>query len=117
MKYTIQGFSQKIATDHQLTCKDLTFFRWLIDFMVTGRMQFEYFEKKLYFWVDNDAVIAELPILNIKDTQNLRRYLRSLVKKGLLEYKLFQGNKPYYKANPKVANLLISAPNTQRRKK
>jgi len=113
MKYTIMGFNQKFAYEWGLTTKELVFLRWFLDFMATGRMEHIVKDNKIYFWVDNKTVIEELPILRIRRTDNLRRFLRNLIEKGILEYTLHRGNKPFYRFNSEKAYLLISHPSSR----
>lgn len=116
MKYTIEGFNQAFALELNLTCKEVVFLRWFMDFVATRKMKVVFVKDEPYFWVDNKTVSRELPILRIKDKRSMRRFLERLVKKQVLKYYLHNKNMPFYKMNtgkPEV-NYLQSRPNKRR---
>lgn len=108
MRYTIMGFSQKKAIELRLTPKELVFLRWFIDFMTTLRMKYCIVDKITYFWVNNETVMKELPLLGIRHIPNLRRLLKGLVGKNVLIYFVRRGNQAYYAVNHETMSELLS---------
>ena len=114
MRYKIMGFNQAIACELGINLEELLFLRWFKDFNITGKMKYVFYKGKNYYWVNYYNVIRELPILGIRYKKNLRRFLKKMVDKGLLEY-YCQDNKTYYRLGEKV-NLLMYSPKNFRNK-
>ena len=51
MKYTIEGFSQKVAKDLGLDALDLIILRWFVDFKDSGNMRTEFINGEKYYWI------------------------------------------------------------------
>jgi len=118
MKFSILGFRQSVAAEENITPKELVLLRWFIDFFATGKMKFLVVEKKLYFWVDNDTVIEELPILKLGNISNVRRLLRRMVGKKIFSHHVKKGNEAYYRLNTgMMCRLLCAQPQTRTRRK
>jgi len=52
--------------------------------------------------------------LRIKKNNNLRRFLRNLIEKGVMEYCLISGNIPFYRINQDKAYELVSSASLKR---
>lgn len=87
MRYTIEGFSQARSLEFNLDVVDLVILRWIVDFYNTDKMMKMQVDNKVYFWVKYEAVIEDLPILNINTKDSLYRRLKKLVMCGVLEHK------------------------------
>ncbi|NQS89756.1 hypothetical protein HQ584_08220 [Patescibacteria group bacterium] len=74
-------------------------------------------DNKVYFWVDNKTILSELPILGIKHPKNVRRFLRGIVKKEVLEYCLYKGYMPFYriKHEKREARNMVDCPRMRKR--
>jgi len=66
MKYTIHGFSQKVAMEMNLKSDELLLLRWFADFMGTNKMKKFFIEDECFYWVRYDAILEDLPILDCK---------------------------------------------------
>lgn len=99
MKYTIEGFSQEKMVDFGIRLPEALILRWIVDFQATGKMEKYDIEGNTYYWVSYKNLIANLPILGIKSTKSLARYLKSLTDSGILlrkEIKIKYGTKVVY---------------------
>lgn len=76
MKFNILGFSQKGLVSLGLDTIDAMLLRYFIDFKATSKMLTEKVDGNTYFWVRYDAVLAELPILNIKKCTVQARFFK-----------------------------------------
>ena len=85
MKYTIEGFSQEKLIELNLDLVDAVILRWFVDFKDSGKMYSEIIENDKYYWLKYDAVIEDLPILNIKKEALGRRFLK-LKNAGILKH-------------------------------
>lgn len=90
MKYTIEGFSQEKLHELKLNAADALILRWFLDFAACGRMkrlvqENENHEKNVYYWVNYQAIIEELPILEISNTKSIANRFNKYVELGLLE--------------------------------
>ena len=85
MKYTIEGFNQAKAVELGLCVADLIILRWFVDFAGTEKMVKRIIDGKEYYWIKDEGLLEDLPILSItKDT--LYRRLKGLVEKEILEH-------------------------------
>lgn len=73
MKYTIEGFSQEKLIEFGLDVNDAIILRWFIDFKDTGKMSSEIIENDKYYWINYEALLRDLPIMNIKKDTLYRR--------------------------------------------
>jgi DnaD/phage-associated family protein len=87
MKYTILGFSQRRAVELDLDLKHLMVLRWFIDFKDSGKMTTKIFEDDKYYWVKYEGLIEALPILKTASEDTVYRYLKKLVKVGVLKHR------------------------------
>lgn len=108
MKYTIEGFSQEYALTLQkeiivngkakrikVDCNDLVILRWFVDFY-PNMMKVE-IEGKQYAWIKYQALLEDLPLLDIKKRMLFDR-LQKLVDFGILSHKSIKsgGSFSYY---------------------
>lgn len=108
MKFTIEGFSQEYALTLQkevvvkgkakrirVDCNDLVILRWFVDFY-PNMMKVE-IEGKQYAWIKYQALLEDLPLLDIKKRMLFDR-LQKLVDFGILSHKSIKsgGSYSYY---------------------
>ena len=118
MKYTIEGFSQEALIENGLDTRDAVFIRWFIDFISTGRMEYQDDEKgDRFYWLKHGTITEELPILGfpVGDT-SIKRYLHNLVEKAVLhrivkKLGAFRGTKTYYQLDKNLMYKLLSNDN------
>lgn len=97
MKYTIEGFSQEAALKMQTTvtendktktirldCTDLLILRWIVDFYPF--MHKTIIEGAEYAWVSYDALLEDMPLLNIGKRALFDR-LKKMEQLGILTHK------------------------------
>ena len=82
MKYTIEGFSQKVAKDLGLDFKD------------SGNMRTEFINGEKYYWIRHKKLTDELPILSMQTNAFYRR-LRKICECGVLKRVLLKENGSY----------------------
>lgn len=87
MKYTIHGFSQKGLLDLGLDTIDAMILRYFVDFKATNKMRVATIEDNLFFWVNYDNVVKELPILRMKRRSIQARFFK-LREAGVLTHHL-----------------------------
>lgn len=82
MKYTVNGFDQEKMIEFGMDNTDADILRWFIDFKDTGKMAYKIREddpdKNPYFWIQYKSIIADLPILRIKNKEVIARRLKKL---------------------------------------
>lgn len=108
MKFTIEGFSQEYALTLQkevvvngktkrikVDCNDLVILRWFVDFY--PKMMKVEIEGKQYAWIKYQALLEDLPLLDIKKRMLFDR-LQKLVDFGILSHKSIKsgGSFSYY---------------------
>lgn len=105
MKFTIYGFSQKRLIELELDHTDALILRYFIDFKDSGKMKTEIFNDEIYYWVQYEKVVEEIPIIRITNNNNMYRRFRKLVKANVLKHRTkrkggtfsyFRPNKEYY---------------------
>lgn len=117
MKYTIEGFQQKILIEYGLDCLDAVILRYIIDFWQTGKMQIfpednvhKNSSPNEYFWMNYSTIINELPILAI-EKQALSKRMKKFVVCGLLNKRLWKysgGTYTYFRFVPGKYERLIT---------
>ena len=112
MKYTVMGFSQKSIVDlnssgFKIDVADLAILRWLVDFAHTEKMVKVVDGGKTYYWVNYQAVLDDLPILNI-GRRMLAVRLQKMADAGILCSSLKKncGTFTLYGFGPKYASLI-----------
>lgn len=113
MKFTINGFSQKMLLELGLDSVDSLLLRYFIDFRDSGSMAMEIIDDKPYYWLKYSTLAKELPIIGIKSNDTLRRRLKKLEKAKVLEHyhKKENGSFSFYGIGDNY-KLLISNNNT-----
>ena len=65
MRYNIHGYRQDKAIEFKLNNDELLILRHFEDFATSGRMDSFYKDGYMYYWVNYDALLKHLPILEI----------------------------------------------------
>lgn len=117
MKYTIEGFLQEKLLELDLNDADAHILRWFLDFAACGKMkrfisENENHEKNVYYWINYQAVLEELPILRITSTKSIQRAFNKYVELGLLSKIVRSGGskgyQSFYAINEKALELEYS---------
>lgn len=108
MKYTIFQFNQKKAVEYGLNLKDLAILHWFTDFNNTDRMMPQIVDGKTFYWVKYQAIINDLPVLEVKTKDGIYRILKKLSRIGILDHTTIKrdGTYSYYKKGAKFIDLL-----------
>lgn len=122
MKYTIEGFNQEYALTLtkkvplsngkekiiRVDCNDLVILRWFVDFY--PKMMKTEIDGKQYAWVKYQALLEDLPLLNIEKRMLFER-LQKLVDFGILSHNNIKsgGNLSYYGFGENYINLIDDA--------
>lgn len=108
MKHNVIGFSQQKAMEFGLDVKDLLILKHIINFINSGKMVEREIDGEIYYWLKQDRLLEELPILNIGGSTVLRRRLKRLVKLNVLKYYLMKKGGTYtlYGKGSELNNLL-----------
>lgn len=98
MKFNIMGFYQPKAVELGLDSNDLLVLRWFVDYAGTNKMRTMILDNKIYYWVNYNSVLEELPILKITKQTLARKHFGNLVKAEVLEHKFIKegGSFSYY---------------------
>ena len=86
MEYSIHGFSQEKALELGLDDRDLLILRWFINFRDNGKMATKIIKEDKYYWIDYQAIIEDLPIMNIKSADSVYRRLKKMAKVSVLKH-------------------------------
>lgn len=65
MRYEVHGFKQDRAIEFGLTSEELLILRHFEDFANSGKMESFYEGQRMFYWVNYDYFLRNLPILNI----------------------------------------------------
>lgn len=108
MKFTICGFSQKQLKELKLDHTDALILRYFIDFKDSGKMKTEIFNDEIYYWVQYEKVIDEIPIIRITSNNNMYRRFKKLVKANVLKHKTKRkgGTFSFFKTGEKYYSLI-----------
>ena len=108
MKFTVLGFNQDVALKYGLDLNDLCILRYFVDFVGSGDMKILIENNKPYYWLNYNYLKQEIPIINIASNDVIRRRLKKLVDKNILEHKLLKqkGCYPYYSFGVNYKNLI-----------
>lgn len=91
MKYSIHGFSQSRAVELGLSNDDLFVLRWFVDFCGTGKMQSIKEPEGIYYWVNYQSVLDDLPVLRISKDRLYRKHFKALCNAQVLCHKHIKG--------------------------
>lgn len=91
MKYTIMGFLQTKLKEMGLDTIDALILRYFVDFGESKAMKVLVNDNKIYYWVQYEAVIKELPILNMKKCTIQSRFFKLRDAKVLTHYTKKEG--------------------------
>jgi hypothetical protein len=87
MKYNVLGFYQPKAIELGLESNDLLVLRWFVDYAGTGKMRTMLIDNKIYYWINYNSILEELPILKITKQTLARKHFGNLVRANVLEHK------------------------------
>lgn len=109
MKHTIMGFQQEKLIELGLDLVDATILRYFIDYKNTDIMVSEVVEDKVYYWVDYDNVLKELPMLGLQRRAIMKRFLKLRDAKVLTHYtKKSGGTYSFFGINERYLELITS---------
>ncbi|MEE0617632.1 MAG: hypothetical protein UCP83_10105 [Intestinibacter bartlettii] len=97
MKYTMLGFSQRIAADYNLDLNDLAILRWFVDFKESGNMRSIEIDGVIYYWVFYEKISEELFITKLQKSAIYKR-LKKMCDCNILKKKTISlgGNYSYF---------------------
>jgi len=98
MKYSVHGFSQIRAVELGLTNNDLLVLRWFVDFAGTQKMKTMFDKDGIYYWINYQTIIDDLPVLNLKKDTVRKVIFKNLCANNVLKHKhiLNGGSFSYY---------------------
>lgn len=85
MRHNIFSYSQEVAVKLGLTLPDLLILQWMADFFPTSKVVKHKVGNKIYFWVNYEKLLKDLPILNVSKDR-IYRWLKSLTDSRVLEH-------------------------------
>ena len=108
MRYSIEGFSQEKLIKYDLDLKDVMLLRYFLDFINSDTMSKIIINNKPFYWLRYQKLQEDLPILGINNRLVLRRRLKKLEEKKILEHyhKLEGGSFSYYALGENFKELL-----------
>lgn len=65
MRFNVHGFDQKMAIEFGLSNDELLILRHFEDFVCSGKMESFYEDGHMFYWVNYNKFLEDLPILNI----------------------------------------------------
>lgn len=95
MKWTTQGLQMDELCRLQFDTVDVTILRYIIDFFSTNKMYMKVVDDKIYFWINYQTILNDLPILRINNRRTLARRFDNYVEKGLMHKLEVRGNDEY----------------------
>lgn len=109
MKYTMLGFSQKIAADYGLDLNDLAILRWFVDFKESGNMRSMEIDGDVYYWVFYEKISQELFIIKLQKSAIYKR-LKKMCDCNILKKKTVScgGNYSYFALGENYEDLIKS---------
>jgi len=98
VKYSVHGFWQPRAVELGLSNDDLLVLRWFVDFCGTGKMQSVVEPDGIYYWVNYQSVLDDLPVLQISKDRLYRKHFKALCDAQVLRHKHIKdgGSFSYY---------------------
>jgi len=112
VRYSIHGFSQPRAVELGLSNDDLLVLRWFVDFCGTGKMQSVVEPDGIYYWVNYQSVLDDLPVLQISKDRLYRKHFKALCDAQVLRHKHIKGGGSfsYYGYSVNYETLVYSTP-------
>ena len=109
MKYTMLGFSQRIAADYGLDLNDLAILRWFVDFKESGNMRSMEIDGDVYYWVFYEKISEELFIIKLQKSAIYKR-LKKMCDCDILKKKTVScgGNYSYFALGENYEELIKS---------
>ena len=109
MKYTMLGFSQRIAADYGLDLNDLAILRWFVDFKESGNMRSMKIDGDVYYWVFYEKISEELFIIKLQKSAIYKR-LKKMCDCNILKKKTVScgGNYSYFALGENYEELIKS---------
>lgn len=112
MRYVVCGMPQRALIEWGLDIVDAEIIRWFIDFYHSGKMAKvkDVKTEKEYAWVKYQAVIDDLPILGIHNTDVMARRFKKISAAGIFEHytHISAGVYSCYKINTNRYDILLS---------
>lgn len=109
MKHTVMGFQQDKLMELGLDLVDTAILRYFIDYKNTDMMVSEVVEDKVYYWVDYDNVLKELPMLGLQRRAIMKRFFKLRDAKVLTHYtKKSGGTYSFFGINERYLELITS---------
>lgn len=84
MKYTIEGFQQKVLLLYGLDAEDAVLLRFIVDFYFSKKMEIKVQDNREWFWLTHKFTSDQLPILNM-DKRKMAEKLLKMTECGLLD--------------------------------
>ena len=114
MKYTILGINQERAIALGLDLPEMLILEWFSQFRGTGKMKHQEHNGDIYYWINYNTVLEELPILRTTSKKIKERYFDRLCKAGVLKHTNIpgKGRVPYYAVGENFEGLYSSPPET-----
>lgn len=108
MKYTIEGLQQDKLVEWGLDGNDAIIIRYVIDFWNTQKMVMITHDGETFFWLNYKHLLENLPILQIKSKDSIRRRFSKYENCGLMKHycKKEQGSFSCYKFTEKLDELI-----------
>ena len=88
MRKIVLGYLQEEAIKLGIDLKDLQIIRYIYDFIKLGFVVSREIDGEKFYWIKSSHLLKELPILEIKNCEVLRRRLKNLVELKILDYRL-----------------------------
>ena len=86
LKYTIEGYSQKILLDWELDCIDAVIINYVSGIISSDNVKKIEIDGKFFYWIIYDTLIERIPIINIKSKSQLRKRFIKYEDCGLIEH-------------------------------
>lgn len=83
MKFNIEGFSQEKLIEFKLSYRDALVLRWFVDF--APKMMSIEFNGQRYSWAKYQAILNDLPCLEITSTKTIQRIFDKFVECGIMD--------------------------------
>ena len=88
MRKIVLGYLQEEGIKLGIDLKDLQIIRYIYDFIKLGFVVSREIDGEKFYWIKSSHLLKELPILEIKNCEVLRRRLKNLVELKILDYRL-----------------------------